>query len=171
MLFVYSRPRKHSDVNHNHGPRSPLATRRLVAGQSFSTETKQKPKRGLKFPRRSQISIRHCHGPRAPRGLEKSRHERGRVVTLPHPHGHTTRCDRLVNQGGAGAREFGGFPIDAHTGFHSGTVLYHGRRRPQIPQPSHSPFRRRPMHVNPVVYYRHSPLPMAIVVPTPEAPR
>jgi hypothetical protein len=25
--------------------------------------------------------------------------------------------------------------------------------------------RRRPMHVNPVVYYRHSPLPMAIAVP------
>jgi hypothetical protein len=79
--IVDCRPRKHSDVDHNHGRSSPLATRRIVAGQSFSTETKQKPKRGLKFPRRSQISIRHCHGPRAPRGLEKSRHERGRVVT------------------------------------------------------------------------------------------
>jgi hypothetical protein len=103
-----------SGVNHNHGRRSPLATRRLVvAGQSFSSATKRKPKPGKVSP---PIST-HCHAcmvahERAPRDLEKSRHGRiegggWSVVTITR-----TGVGQSGSEEGAGAREFGGFPID-----------------------------------------------------------
>jgi hypothetical protein len=160
-----------SGVNHNHGRRSPLATRRLVvAGQSFSSATKRKPKPGKVSP---PIST-HCHAcmvahERAPRDLEKSRHGRiegggWSVVTITR-----TGVGQSGSEEGAGAREFGGFPIDTPR-FPQRNSTIPWTTTSNSPQPSPLSLsavrpRRRPMHVNPVVYYRHSPLPMAIAVP------
>jgi hypothetical protein len=111
---------------------------------------------------------------RAPRDLEKSRHgqiEGGgcrpagwSVVTITR-----TGVGQSGSEEGAGAREFGGLPIDTPR-FAQRNSIIPWTTTSNSPQPSPLSLsavrpRRRPMHVNPVVYYRHSPLPMAIAVP------
>lgn len=106
---------------------------------------------------------------RAPRDLEKSRHGRiegggWSVVTITR-----TGVGQSGSEEGAGAREFGGLPIDTPR-FAQRNSIIPWTTTSNSPQPSPLSLsavrpRRRPMHVNPVVYYRHSPLPMAIAVP------
>jgi hypothetical protein len=123
-----------------------LARRPGVSGQSLSTQTKST----------SGVEVSPPRSRRAPRA---PRETRPREIST-RPCGHTPRAGCIDREG---AGRTGVWRLPDAPSQRDGT----GRgRRPQIPQPPPSPPpRRRPMHVNPIVYCRHSPLPMAIAVP------